>query len=79
MRDLCNLVNFKDVDVRKLVNFAVVPRKRDVGLNITAGTMHVNSNVVPRKRGVGLNPVIGILCGPHMVVPRERDVGLNSK
>ena len=33
MRDLRNIVNTRPIYARKLSNFAVVPHKRDVGLN----------------------------------------------
>ena len=33
MLDLCNIVNTRPIYARKLSNFAVVPHKRDVGLN----------------------------------------------
>ena len=34
MLDLCNIVNTRPIYARKLSNFAVVPHKRDVGLNV---------------------------------------------
>lgn len=56
MLDLCNIVNTRPIYARKLSNFAVVPHKRDVGLNYKLQN-HVADwlKVVPRKRNVGLN------------------------
>ena len=55
MLDLCNIVNTRPIYARKLSNFAVVPHKRDVGLNISLQLSKAYSKVVPQKRDVGLN------------------------
>ena len=55
MRDLRNIVNTRPIYARKLSNFAVVPHKRDVGLNVYEERPLANAKVVPRKRDVGLN------------------------
>ena len=57
MLDLCNIVNTRPIYARKLSNFAVVPRKRDVGLNCISYRDLDLSRVVPRKRDVGLNVI----------------------
>ena len=55
MRDLRNIVNTRPIYARKLSNFAVVPHKRDVGLNIVVIDIRIINSVVPHKRDVGLN------------------------
>ena len=55
MRDLRNIVNTRPIYARKLSNFAVVPHKRDVGLNKYEPKNIDGINVVPHKRDVGLN------------------------
>ena len=55
MLDLCNIVNTRPIYARKLSNFAVVPHKRDVGLNIHDIIRKRYSTVVLHKRDVGLN------------------------
>ena len=55
MLDLCNIVNTRPIYARKLSNFAVVPHKRDVGLNVISKTKEDENLVVPHKRDVGLN------------------------
>ena len=55
MRDLRNIVNIRPIYARKLSNFAVVPHKRDVGLNVNTYLKTTKQSVVPHKRDVGLN------------------------
>ena len=55
MRDLRNIVNIRPIYARKLSNFAVVPHKRDVGLNSKSIIYFIADHVVPHKRDVGLN------------------------
>ena len=79
MLDLCNIVNTRPIYARKLSNFAVVPHKRDVGLNIHDIIRKRYSTVVLHKRDVGLNYKLQNHVADWLkVVPRKRNVGLNG-
>ena len=78
MRDLRNIVNTRPIYARKLSNFAVVPHKRDVGLNW--GNYNRAKTEYSRSSQEGR----GFECNRKWdypfrfrVVPHKRDVGLN--